>query len=629
MKISLKYKLLILLTVISCSSLASYALLALWDFKEDKLANIFNLNVIIADSVSRQINNQLQNHINALHGIAGQLLEKKSIQGGKTDNSATNSVLGLQANQYKTIWIYKWDKNRQSFYLADQKSSSSKNQKDSSASEPQTKNLENDEGLWVKAHIGKAKQRALETDVAIISNPQSEDWLLGIRYKDTESGKPILLIAHTQGSQFLNIDIGSAQNIYLLDDTGAVLANSNPLIYDLGAADIQDFLMSTKKQVGSFAGVAQLSTKEGIPWYASLARINYGQHFVMVALPENAALKPVYLLAAKSVVFFLIIASIAVALAVLGSNGLTVTLRQLRDAMVGAGQGNLDQNVHIKSKDEVGQLAGTFNKMTTQIKSLLSETVTLARMEEELKTAQLVQSTLFPKDQFNSDQLHIRGRYEPASECSGDWWSYQITKSSAFLWIGDATGHGVPAALVTSAARSATSILETLEGINLKSSMALLNQAIYRTTKGQVNMTFFAGQLNLETRELRFCNASHDPPLLLRRSGDQMSKKDIVAILGEGVGRRLGQEVNSRYEENTLQLQAGDRIIFYTDGLTELNGPDDKEFGERRFYKKIVEAYNETSEFDSFFDYLNTAIDEYRNNTPLNDDLTYYAIEIA
>lgn len=127
----------------------------------------------------------------------------------------------------------------------------------------------------------------------------------------------------------------------------------------------------------------------------------------------------------------------------------------------------------------------------------MSETAEKARMESELQTAKTVQETLFPAFQNTFENLQIAGHYEPASECGGDWWYYYKTNNKIILCIGDATGHGAPAALITSAARSAASVTENLN-LEAHQIMHYLNKAIYDVSRGRVMMDFFSGSSRSE-----------------------------------------------------------------------------------------------------------------------------------
>ena len=270
-------------------------------------------------------------------------------------------------------------------------------------------------------------------------------------------------------------------------------------------------------------------------------------------------------------------------------------------------------------------LADGFNTMTGEIKRLLEETAEKARMESELNTARVVQSTLFPEQGLKGKNFEVQGFYEPASECGGDWWYYTESKDSVYLWIGDATGHGVPAALVTSAARSASSVLEQFPEMSVKDIISYLNRAIYQTARGQILMTFLLAKFDKKTGQLIYTKASHDPPFLFPRK-EELTRDDAVALMGNN-SRRLGEKLETEYEETTIQLNQGDRIIFYTDGITEAMNEKQKMWGERRFLKSLTSHFNEQKSLEKTVLGLKQDIDQFCGSEPKHDDVTYFMFE--
>src|SRR5690606_10878260 len=151
---------------------------------------------------------------------------------------------------------------------------------------------------------------------------------------------------------------------------------------------------------------------------------------------------------------------------VFASNTLTSAIRNLAEATSKVMDGDFSVRVEPKSGDEIGALAQSFNKMTEEVSRLMEKTAENARMEAELKTAHTVQATLFPQNEAHLGPIAIYGKSEPASECGGDWWHCSHIGNKVYGWIGDATGHGVPAALLTSAARAVASVIEGIPGIS-------------------------------------------------------------------------------------------------------------------------------------------------------------------
>src|SRR5690606_30411398 len=148
------------------------------------------------------------------------------------------------------------------------------------------------------------------------------------------------------------------------------------------------------------------------------------------------------------------------------------------------------------------------------------------------------------------------------SECGGDWWSYSRIGNKIFLYIGDATGHGAPAALITSAATSAAAVMETMPDITPGRALTILNRAIHQTSKGSIMMTFFVASIDLDNNTFTYSSASHDPPYLLRRTGEKLGRKDLTP-LNEVNGPRLGDRKDFIYDEASLEFNPGDLLFFY------------------------------------------------------------------
>lgn len=230
---------------------------------------------------------------------------------------------------------------------------------------------------------------------------------------------------------------------------------------------------------------------------------------------------------------------------------------------------------------------------------LIKKTADNARMEKELETAKLVQDTMFPPTQVEVANTSVRSYYTPASECGGDWWGMVELPGGKLLFaIGDATGHGVPAAMVTATTKSACSVLHRIadEDPALVQSpgqvLHYLNKAVRESTQGSILMTFFVAVLDTATGELSFATASHDPIYWyhMPESGPDGSpgSKDQVDVLLSEPGPRLGQNDVSHYSDGKVQLRPDDVVLLYTDGLPEAKNPEQEEYGERKFLRSFA-----------------------------------------
>ena len=374
-------------------------------------------------------------------------------------------------------------------------------------------------------------------------------------------------------------------------------------------------------------GTQEFVSPSGETLLASFSQLDIGGLLVISFVKRSTALRALELLYRKSLIFFFALIAAAMMIAVLAASALTSKLRELFLATQKVAEGHFDVSIQVASNDEVGDLARSFNLMALEVERLLKSTADKARLEKELETAKTVQETLFPQSEAKIRNTHIMGSYTPASECGGDWWHYCEMDGKVWMWLGDATGHGAPAALITSAAKSAVSILEGMEGLSPGKALEFLNKAIQQTSKGKMLMTFFCGCYDPKAGTLTYANASHDPPYLMKHTGQKLKKKDIVT-LNEVVSPRLGQDMASVFDEAKIDMGPQDVLLIYTDGLNDVKSPENEIFGERNVIKIALNAVNEGKSAADVVRDLQGAVDEYRKGTPLDDDVTYMVCRI-
>jgi serine phosphatase RsbU (regulator of sigma subunit) len=326
-----------------------------------------------------------------------------------------------------------------------------------------------------------------------------------------------------------------------------------------------------------------------------------------------------------------------------GATGITKGLRAVTHATTRIAAGDFGHRVPPKSNDEVGVLSNSINRMSSKIVNLMQSQVQQARIEKELETAKMVQSTFFPKQDILKEHLKVTGFYQPASECGGDLWGhYNIRDGVDFVYIADATGHGAPAALVTAIAYTTTKTLSDLmkdkQGDYEPPSAILerLNRIIYEAVEGSICMTFFGAIIDTNKGTLTFANAGHNLPILLpKKEGDDRAKKTskslkkisaIPPITLKQKGAPLGLEASSTFKDSTIELRHGDKIFFFTDGLIECQSPDNKVWGRKIMLENIMKSV----ELDAreLKDEVLTKAFNFFGNQPLDDDVTVVVAEL-
>lgn len=340
--------------------------------------------------------------------------------------------------------------------------------------------------------------------------------------------------------------------------------------------------------------------------------------------PIDMALGAIKVLLQKSILMSVAFISLGAVLTLLLAKFLTQKLSLLLFAThkISDGDFNIIQDFDVRSKDEFGSLFTSFKIMSEKIIKLLAETKELSRLESELKTAKTVQETLLPQAHYENTQIAISGYYEPASEVGGDIWGYYEKNNQFYMWLGDVTGHGTPAALLTSAVKSAIVIMEE-QNHSPDQVLKNLNKVVYEVSKKKLMMTFFIACYDYQTHEFTYASAGQEPPLWIHH-GEEINKSSIEPLT-EANGPRLGQSLESRYTSHQVKIKPGDLLFCYTDGLVDVRSVDDKAFGERKITKSLIDSLNAKQSTSTLVDSLNKITKEFAQGTPLVDDVTYFA----
>lgn len=601
---SIKVKLLLILVGLTSTMLIIYAFLALKIFEKDKIAYVFDTIRGHSQSTAQLVRSEVQQAVDKVDFLMrGYNYETKKF------------------HPY-TARIFPSEKNL--FYLSAYQIENGTYSKVQELNKYQDNTTVSGELEQISSSM---LEEALISDLSLRTlSSYPSYWVVALNFKSTQSQNSAVIFAAFEQAQFIDAIINSTlQDTFLLNRKYEPIIQASQPIYNEVQSQAEALKLAAEKTNGQ--GTTEYNTQNKLPLLLSYSKVNIGNMYVASYIPKKIALEAVDELIIKSILFLGLIVCVTLFVSVLASNRMTASLKKLYAATMQVASGDLDVEVDIKSKDEIGGLANGFKHMTQEIKRLLNETKEKARMEGELKTAHLVQSTLFPEPNFSSEAIEVVGHYESASECGGDWWFHNTINNCTYLWIGDATGHGVPAALVTSAARSAATIIQEFPDLTPKQIMEMLNRSIHGVAKGQVLMTFFFAKFDHDSKVLTYTSASHDPPYLFPKKEEKLKKRDIKPLMDSN-GLRLGEAPDSQYEEVEVSLSSGDRLVFYTDGITELVGPDGKYWGERKFLKTLLDGFNSDADINHVSSNLLNEINNHRDGHPLEDDVTFFMTEI-
>lgn len=280
---------------------------------------------------------------------------------------------------------------------------------------------------------------------------------------------------------------------------------------------------------------------------------------------------------------------------------------------------------YITNDDSIGMLANSFvtlyDKIKTNLNQLQITTSEKEKFETEFDVASNIQSNMLPK---NSDELSKNKSFEiysymkPAREVGGDFYDYfKIDEDNLYFVIGDVSGKGIPSTLFMVKTmyliENHTKFYDDLSQVIEK-----VNNLAYERNDEELFVTTWLGKLNLKTGKLSYVNAGHNQPLI-RQDSDNFEYLDTHPNLVIG-----GME-GTHYDEHELNLNAGDMIFLYTDGVTEANDNYKGFYGQNRLKETINK--NKNKKLNDIINEVTKNIDEFCNNSEQFDDTTMLIIK--
>ncbi|MEZ4745567.1 MAG: SpoIIE family protein phosphatase [Calditrichia bacterium] len=266
--------------------------------------------------------------------------------------------------------------------------------------------------------------------------------------------------------------------------------------------------------------------------------------------------------------------------------------KQLRDGIQQISAGNLDYQIHFEGNDEFVELGQSFNKMGERLKETMEERREKDRLQFELQNARDVQIGLLPHHLPQTPGFEVAAVLHTATEVGGDFYDIFSVKNDAngqptriLFTIGDVSGKGSSAALYMAQCMSLIRFSSQFTDDPGQICQQLNNYFATKVGDRQIFVTLIIGMLDVENNKVTFVRAGHTEPVLM--PGDYRSPIRFLKSKGLGIGLSAKETLfEKNLESVSLDLSAGDTLVFYTDGVIEANRPKSDGEGVLQFEEK-------------------------------------------
>ena len=306
------------------------------------------------------------------------------------------------------------------------------------------------------------------------------------------------------------------------------------------------------------------------PSFAPLDNYNLGQIFLI--------------LLAVIAFLFLVIQAVALVMGLSLARSITGSVHELFAGTERVRRGDFSHKIAIRSRDQLGELAGSFNSMTASIEGLLVEKAEKERLEQELKIARSIQMSLLPQGPLLMPGVSLSGHCEPAREVGGDYYDFlPLANERIGILIADVAGKGTSAALYMAELKGLVLSLSR-HHVSPRTLLIEANSIISKHLDSRSFITMTYAVVDLRARTITFARAGHCPMIYVPGSDALSRTPQVLTPEGMVLGLQLdlGDTFDRLLEEVTLPLGRGDLFLLYTDGISEAMNEQGDCFGDQR-----------------------------------------------
>jgi serine phosphatase RsbU (regulator of sigma subunit) len=294
---------------------------------------------------------------------------------------------------------------------------------------------------------------------------------------------------------------------------------------------------------------------------------------------------------------------------------ITSPIKVLTEGVLKIGSGDLSTRVEVKSKTEIGRLADTFNQMAQDLEKNTEQLVEKEKMSRELELAGQIQKELLPSVLPKVKHLDIAASLVSAEEVGGDCYDFlPIDPDNLIFYVGDVTGHGVPAGLV-SAINNALVPAFMYHYHTTQELIVHLNELLKKKMRPNVFMTMVMAQWHADTSTLSYTQAGHDPILFY-----ESALGNVRELSTGGMALGMVPDLSKLVKTETVPMNMGDVAVLYTDGIPEAWANETESYGMQRLKESILRHSAGTAQ--QIHDGIIKDVREYMGTYPQADDIT-------
>jgi phosphoserine phosphatase RsbU/P len=325
---------------------------------------------------------------------------------------------------------------------------------------------------------------------------------------------------------------------------------------------------------------------------------------------------------------FLIIQAVAFVAGLALARSITGSVHALFAGTERVRQGDFTHKIAIKARDQLGELAASFNSMTDSIEDLLRDAAEKKRLEEELRIAHEIQMSLLPHGPLSIPGLSITALCVPAREVGGDYYDVlPLDDGRVGVLIADVSGKGTSAALYMAELKG---LVLSLSRIHTSPRDLLIdaNRIIANHLDARSFITMTYAIIDLHRRTMTYARAGHTPLIYLPGGDGADRRLRVLAPDGLVLGLKIdrGELFERLLKEETIAIHSGDLYLFFTDGITEAMNEGDDCFGETRLAHLVEEHAHLPS--DQLRERVLREIEAFVGRAPQHDDMTMILLRI-